>query len=171
MKTSIGVLLTLLLACISCSQYKKNLHGHSKTSIRSKHHKNKQRQVNDDERQLVTILQKIAGGAKEGETKSHTVIRKSEQFQSMEDLHALDFEKLGEVRQGYVLRVVRDKDTDIQLKANKLKTVTLEPVFLVVNTQTVSLYQNENINSLTDSLPLKDLECKLLVSKDRQASE
>jgi len=99
------------------------------------------------------------------------VIRKSEQFASMEDLHSLDFEKLGEVRQGYVLKVVRDAQAKEELKKGTLKTITLEPTFMVVNTETLSLYQNENINSLVDSIPLDSLECKLLQSESRALNQ
>jgi hypothetical protein len=35
--------------------------------------------------------------------------------------------------------------------------ITLETTFLVMNTETLSMYVNENINSLMDSMPLADL--------------
>lgn len=89
----------------------------------------------------------------------------------MEDLHSLDYEKLGEVRQGYVLKVVRDAAAKLALKSNTLKVVTLEPTFMVVNTETMSLYQNENINSLVDSIPLDSLEVKLLQSESRALNQ
>lgn len=40
--------------------------------------------------------------------------------------------------------------------------ITLEPTFLVLNTETLSMYVNENINSLMDSMPLADLTVQML---------
>jgi len=48
--------------------------------------------------------------------------------------------------------------------------ITLEPTFLVVNTETLSMYMNENINSLMDSMPLSDLTVTLLDSTHSSSS-
>lgn len=47
----------------------------------------------------------------------------------MDDMHSLDFEKVGEVRQGYALRYVESAGS-FSKTAN---VITLEPVFLVLN--------------------------------------
>lgn len=75
------------------------------------HHKTGKRQeYNNDDRHLVSILEKISIGKKDKETAAvQTIIRKNEHFQSMDDMHSLDFEKVAEVRQGYGLRVIKDK--------------------------------------------------------------
>jgi len=118
---------------------------------------------------LVNILEKISIGKKDKDTQGvQTIIRKNEHFQSMEDMHALDFEKLAEVRQGYGLRLLKDKTFEEQKRTGLVKNLvlTLEPVFMVLNPQTLSFYMNENINSLMDSFPLKDLEAKIITPSD-----
>ena len=73
--------------------------------------------------------------------------------QTMDDMHSLDFEKVAEVRQGYGLRVIKEVGMDDRLKSGEAKSIilTLEPVFMVLNPETLSFYMNENINSLTYS--------------------
>lgn len=55
--------------------------------------------------------------------------------------------------------MVRDEEQEDKFFAGVTKNfvLTLEPVFMVLNQHTLSLYMNENINSLMDSFPLKDL--------------
>lgn len=60
-------------------------------------------QFNDDDRKLMSILSNLPNGT-ESEYKDNplatvrTIIRKNENFQSMDDMHALDYEKLCDVR-------------------------------------------------------------------------
>ena len=71
------------------------------------------------------------------------LVTKNEHFPSMDSLHSLDFEKLCDIKQGYLLRKVGD--------------MTLSPVFGVINKESLSLYENDNVNSLITSYPLPEL--------------
>ena len=76
--------------------YSKNTYKHKK----SRNNKYKKVAVNnDDDRKLLSILVKIEKGVKDSETSStKTIIKKNEHFNSMDEMHSLDYEKLGEVR-------------------------------------------------------------------------
>jgi hypothetical protein len=95
---------------------------------------------------------------------TQTIIKKNEHFQSMDDMHSLDYEKVGEIRQGYGLRYVADSKglTSTSANGQKMNVLTLEPVFMVLNPETLSFYMIENINSLMDSFPLKDLKATII---------
>lgn len=82
----------------------------------------------------------------------------------MDDMHSLDFEKVAEVRQGYGLRVIKETGAEEKVRAGEAKSsiITLEPVFMVLNPETLSFYMNENINSLMNSFPLKDLTATIV---------
>lgn len=148
------IILMVLMGMSLATEFK---YGKSGMTHRNKNKHHKHRQSNDDDKKLINVLTKVANGEKITGVK--TIVKKNEQFASLDDLHSLDFEKVGEVRQGYLLRYSGPKN-----KIEDLNVITLEPTFVVVNTETLSMYQNENINSLMESLPLKDLKMTLLAS-------
>ena len=55
-----------------------------------------------------------------------------------------------------------EERANVDENGKKIKVIMLEPTFLVLNQETLSLYKNENINSLMDSFPLHDIKCSIL---------
>jgi hypothetical protein len=69
----------------------------------------------------------------------------------MDALHSLDFEKVCEIKEGYLLREAGE--------------MTLMPVFGVINQESLSLYENDNLNSLITSYPLQTVYMSTLDSQ------
>lgn len=127
------LLLLYTLALSHASQY---LYRHRK---KTHHH---HRQANDDDKKVMNIFRTLNTTTPENKTEE-ILIMKNEHFPSMDSLHSLDFEKLCDIKQGYLLR--------------KEAEMTLSPVFGVINKESLSLYENDNVNSLITSYPLKEL--------------
>lgn len=100
--------------------------------------------MNDDDRIAYNMIDKL----EQGDKNIKVMIKKTSNFQSMNDLHSLDYEELCKIKQGYVLRYVGRQD----------KVLEFSPVFAVLNKDTLSLYENENINSLITSYLLSKLK-------------
>lgn len=71
--------------------------------------------------------------------------------ESLTSRHDLDFEEYCNVKQGY-LSVVRGNERSDKMKKQVLR---LKPVFAVLNKETLSLFENENVKSLYRSYPMR----------------
>ena len=69
---------------------------------------------------------------------------------SLLNRHDLDFEETCNLKQGYLAYVMNSTYDDY----NKKQLITAKPVFAVLNKETLSLFENENVRSLLSSYPL-----------------
>ena len=73
---------------------------------------------------------------------------------SLLNRHDLDFTEMCNLKQGYLAYIMNSTYDDY----NEKQIITAKPVFAVLNKDTLSLFENENVRSLLQSYPLGNLK-------------
>lgn len=147
------MVLLAMFSMVSAYHYSNKQKATTKAKAKAKvrkSHKALPTDFNDDDKVAYKMIEKMEAGDKN----IRIMIKKNKQFESMDDLHSLDYQRLCEVKQGYVLRYLES----VEEEESKKKVMWFEPVFAVLNKQTLSLYESENVNSLITSYLLTGLQ-------------